>query len=123
MNILKSIISLGLLFSLSLFAFNAKGQKKFYENEEEVIEAAYLALENSIKEGDFDKFIEKYEIKGSFTFDITIKGKGEVASLMAVDREGEVMDQNRLKDYLMGYRFPFKMPKHKSYKFQYQFKF
>ncbi len=62
-------------------------------------------------------------INGTFTFDITIREKGEVATVFSVKRDGEVEDHNHLKDFIKAYKFHFKMPKSKSYKFQYKFQF
>ncbi len=99
-------------------------QKKVHLSDKEVIiEYAYLELEESMKSGEFYEFGQKTGIKGEFTFDITIREKGEVSTIFAVKREGEVKDQNKLKDFIKDYKFQFKMPKGKSYKFQYTFQF
>jgi len=99
-------------------------QKKAYlVSQDEVVEAAIKAIEESMQNGDFKKFVEKTGIEGSYTMDITIKNKGEVASVRTIEREGEIKHQNQLKDFVVTYKFPFKMPKDKSYKFRYEFKF
>lgn len=120
-TLLKSIPLL-LLMLMGLF-FQVNGQKNYYVEEEEVVKAAYAELESSMKEGALKKFAEKYKITGSYTMDITLKNKGEVASVKTIERDGEIADQNALKDFIIEYKFPFKMPKNKSYKFQYEFKF
>ena len=99
-------------------------QKKAYlVSQDEVVEAAIKAIEESMQNGDFQKFMKKTGIEGSYTMDITIKNKGEVASVRTIEREGEIKHQNQLKDFVITYKFPFKMPKDKSYKFRYEFKF
>ncbi len=108
-----------LLLSSGLFA----QKKPHLSDKETVIEYAYLELDESMKNGDFFEWGQETGVKGEFTFDITIRDKGEVATVFAVDRKGEVKDQNDLKDFLKDYRFNFKMPKTKSYKFQYTFQF
>ncbi len=116
-----TILLMGLLF---LASNNLMAQKKPYIAEQEkIIEAAYQALDESMKgEGELRTFINENQLKGSYTFNITIRNKGEVSTVSAVEREGEVAGQNKLKNYLKEIRFPFKMPKNKSYKFKYKFK-
>ena len=56
--------------------------------------------------------------------DISIREKGNVASVFAVERENGTIDsQNRLKDYIMEFKFNFKVPKGKYYKVRYTFNF
>jgi hypothetical protein len=99
-------------------------KKPFYNENNQVIEAANNALNNSLKSGDFKEWADKYGMKGNYTFNITIGGtKGEVYTVHALERTGEVNQQNALKDHVKNLRFPFKMPKDRSYQFQYEFKF
>lgn len=74
--------------------------------------------------GSLNVFGIESQIKGSFTFDLTIRGKGEMATVFVVGTEdGTIKMQNSLKDKLKSFRFSFKMPKGKSFKFQYTFQF
>jgi len=99
-------------------------KKPFYNEQNQVIEAATKALDNAMQAGDFKEWSDNYGMKGSYTFNITIGGtKGEVYTIHALERTGEVKQQNALKDYVKSMRFPFKMPKDRSYQFQYEFKF
>lgn len=124
MKMTKYILNYGLIVILLLaMASNALAQKKYYVDEEEVVKAAKEEIELSMKEGDFKEYAEKSGIKGTYVMDITITNKGQVASVKTIEREGEVKYQNELKDFVVEYRFAFKMPKNKSYKFRYQFKF
>jgi hypothetical protein len=70
-------------------------------------------------------FATEKKLTGRFTFDLTIRGKGEMATVFAVSTEGSgtIKMQNLLKDWLKAYQFSFRMPKGKSYKFQYTFQF
>ncbi len=121
---MKAILKIALSMLLFSNTFLAQAQKKpFYNEEEQVIEAAYNTLEQEMKNGELLEWAKEQGIKGAYTFNITIRGKGEVATVSVVKREGEINDQNILKDYIKTMRFPFKMPKDKSYKFQYEFKF
>ena len=110
-----------LILGISNSSFAQK--KPHLSDKEVVIEYAYLELEESMKSGEFYEWGLETEIKGKFTFDITIRDKGEVGTIFAISREGEVKDQNDLKDFIKQYKFNFKMPKTKSYKFQYTFQF
>jgi len=119
---LISSIILGIVFSLSTIVCTAQ-KKPLLSDKEVVIEYAYLELEESMKLGEFFEFAQESGVKGAFTFDVTIREKGEVSTVFAVKREGEVKDQNKVKDFIRDYKFQFKMPKGKSYKFQYTFQF
>ena len=112
-----------LLFLGNVFSLQAQ-KKPFYNEEEEVIEAAYLHLEKSAKEGAIKTWAENNNPEGSYTMEITIRNKGEVATIRPVEREnGDIPTQNALKNFMKVYRFPFKMPKERSFQFQYEFKF
>lgn len=118
------------LISISATDLQAQ-KKKFYTTQEEVMEAAYLTLDRWMESGELKEGIEKglekatgeTELKGTFVYDITIRNKGEVASLFKVASDAPVKVQNYFKNYLKEVTFPFKMAKNKSYKFQYEFKF
>ena len=120
-TIIKTIGVLGFL----LLTITVNAQKKpYYTEQEEVIEAAYKQLDYSMKEGLLYEWKTERNPTGSYTMRLTIKGKGEVVTVSTVDRkEGDIPTQNSLKNFIKTYRFPFKMPKNKSYQFVYEFKF
>lgn len=120
-NYIKSIF-ISLVF---LTSYSVQAQKKpFYETQEEVIEAAYSAIENSLKtEGYLYENKMEYAWAGTYTFNITIRGKGEVATVSVAESGEDIKMQNQIKNVLKGMKFPFKMPKDHSYKFKYVFKF
>jgi hypothetical protein len=69
-------------------------------------------------------FAVEKKLEGSYSYDLTIRNKGEMATVFAVSSEGGTITmQNLLKDRLKAFRFTFKMPKGKSFKFQYTFQF
>ena len=105
--------------------FKSEAQKKPYYNEQEqVIEAAYTVLDHEMNSGNLISWARENNFKGSYIFDITIGGKkGEVLTVFAVQNNGVISNQNKLNSYLKSMRFPFKMPKDKRYKFRYEFKF
>ena len=122
--LMKRLIVLFLLFCLSRLGYS---QQIEYSNREAPF------VQNAISELDFAMLPPKgslylfsldNKLKGSFTFDLTIRGKGEMATVFVVSNEaGTLKMQNMLKDRLKSFRFNFKIPKGKSYKFQYTLKF
>jgi hypothetical protein len=116
-----------LLAVIGLFITNIQAQKKvLIEDHQKIIETASAALDKAMEspEGEIYLFAEKYNIKGLFEFSITIHEKGKVVSVFVKKNEGgSIASQNLLKDYVMEYRFNFKMPKGNDYKFDYTFQF
>ena len=93
-------------------------------NPDEITEAAVKYFEYSLKEGELFKLAEKYQITGAYEFDVTIRERGEVASVFVVDREGgSLAFQNLVKDAVMKMKLGFKMQKGKRYKINYKFQF
>jgi hypothetical protein len=83
-----------------------------------------LVLAMSPPKGSLYLFGIENKLIGSFTYDLTIRKKGEMATVFVVSTEGGTIKmQNMLKDRLKVFRFSFKMPKGKSYKFQYTLQF
>lgn len=108
-----------------LFAIAGFGQKKqMIEYRENIVEKAIAELDSvsSAPNGLLYKEIVESGIRGHYVFDITIREKGFVATVFIVNEgENSIPMQNRLKDIVKRYRFSFKVPKGKSYKFQYPF--
>ena len=111
--------------ALIVIAIAAFGQKKeLVEYRENVVEKAIAELDSVTAgpEGELYKEFAENGIRGHYVFDITIREKGAVATVFVVnDGENPIPQQNRLKDIIKLYRFSFKVPKGKSYKFQYTF--
>lgn len=104
----------------------AFGQHQHSSSEEPFVKQAVTELNAAVTgpEGSLYKFAAEQQLHGTFTFDITIRGKGEVATVMVVSGSGGTLKmQNLLKDRLKVFRFSFKMPKGNFYKFQYTFQF
>lgn len=116
-----------LLIATLLISFQLSAQKgEQLEIKEEVIKQACAELDQAMTppEGELYKFGQKYKITGEYTLDITIRNKGEVVSVFISDKKnGNIPSQNSLKDKVMDFKFSFKMPKNKDYKFSYIFKF
>lgn len=99
-------------------------QKRLLSDQQEVTNAAIHAIEVSMSNGHLFELKEKYQITGTYVFDITIRKKGEVAAVFAVENNGgTIAFQNRIKDTIKEMKMGFKMPKNKNYKFTYQFNF
>lgn len=113
-------------FLLLVISFQVSGQKKkLISDPDEVIAADTEVMESSMKEeGELFVLGQEYEITGAYTFDLTIRNKGEVVSIFVVEREGgSIPNQNMLKDYIKEMKMGFRMPKDKRYKFRYKFDF
>lgn len=126
MNMSKSLVLICLLL-FSAFIAGAQSKKKpLMHSKENVITAATKELDQSLlpPEGALYVWATENNIQGKYYFDITVRGKGEVATVFCADREGgSIQDQNKLKDAVKYYEFNFKLPKGKSYKFKYTFDF
>ena len=121
--LIKSIL---LLFMVNTCLLSTAQKKQLIEDRTEITEAATAELDRAMEapEGRLYLFRVEYPITGSYTFDITIREKGDVASVFALGNEGgSINSQNSLKDFVSEFEFGFKMPKGKRYKFQYIFNF
>jgi hypothetical protein len=109
---------------LTLTSFAQK--KVLIESKEEIIEQATKELTAAMQPPEGSLYLWKVEnsIKGEYIIDITIREKGDIASVFMAGSEGaDIKMQNMVKDKIRLFEFSFKMPKGKTYKFQYIFKF
>jgi hypothetical protein len=115
-----------LILICTILTVSAFSQKKvLIEDPEKVMAEAIAEIEEAMKapEGEIYLFVQENNIKGSYDFDITLREKGEVASVFVRGNEGGTIKmQNSFKDFIKELKFNFKMPKGKSYKFNYVFK-
>lgn len=117
------------LVLIVLLAFPVLGfaqKKQLVEYREQIVEKAVAELDSVCKAPDGILYRRAMEsaVKGEFVFNITLREKGEIATVFVVnDGVNPIPVQNRLKDLVKRYRFSFKVPKGKSYKFQYTFSF
>lgn len=99
----------------------ATAQKVPYlQEQEEVVQHAKAFLDEQMT-ADLLQWAQKYGVSGNFLLDITVRNKGEVATVFVARASGELKSQNALKDYVFDLKFPFKLPKGKSFKFSYEF--
>jgi hypothetical protein len=120
---MKVLFTLGFALMVML-SFGQKKQLVEYKDAIVLRAVAELDSVSASPESDFRKEIQESNISGNYVFDITIREKGMVATVFVVnDGENPIDKQNRMKDIMKRYRFSFKVPKGKSYKFQYTFSF
>jgi len=116
-----------LLILFILLGFCAISQKKeLLEDKDIIIEKAKAELDLAMTppEGSIYLYSLKNPIKGEYTFDISFNDKNIVTSIyMVASKDGTIDAQNRFKSYLMTFKFNFKVPKGKSYKFRHTFVF
>ncbi len=118
---------IAILLSVVFISVSVSAQKKvFLESKALIIETATKELDSAMQspEGSLYLFQLEKGLKGEYVFDITIREKGEVSSVFVVGNNGgTISQQNMLKDKIKNFKFNFKMPKGKLYKFRYIFKF
>jgi len=113
--------------ALGLLAITTFAQKKvLIESKDDIIEQATKELTEAMQPPEGSLYLWKVEnnITGEYIIDITIREKGDIASVFMAGSEGsDIKMQNMVKDRIRLFEFSFKMPKGKTYKFQYIFKF
>ena len=112
-----------IVITLGISSYSQK--KELIEDKDQIHERAKAELElaQAPPEGSLYLFIQEHNIKGEYTYDITIREKGDVATVFSVgNNNGTIDSQNKLKDFLLTLEFNFKMPKGKYYKFRHTFK-
>jgi hypothetical protein len=120
-------MKIALLFVFGFLTLASFGQKKvLIESKDKIIEQATKELDAAMQPPEGTLYLWKIEnnIKGEYIIDITIREKGDIASVFMAGSEGtDIKMQNLVKDKIRLFEFSFKMPKGKTYKFQYIFKF
>ncbi len=114
--------SLLTLFIMLLFNAHSFAQA----DTEEYIRMASAELDISCQTGLIHEYVLESGTKGTYTFEITIKGKGQIVSMNIKERseDGTIAYQNALKDFVMKkVKLSFKIPKERYYKFDYTFSF
>lgn len=123
MNIFFRVIPF-LIFIL-FFSIQSQGQKRLIQEYNQVVEAAKAELDSMMKQaGSLQTEAKEVNVKGEYILDVTIHEKGKVLSVYMVSSDADdVKMQNRAKDLVRRVEFGFKVPKGKTYKFQYTFSF
>ncbi|OAQ38767.1 hypothetical protein A5893_12015 [Pedobacter psychrophilus] len=119
MNI-KNFTKVFLIFSIMLVSFNSFSQKKqILTEEEQVQEEVGKEIETAFKSEAFLKKMSKKfpTIKGYVVTDISVVQNGKIATFFKVDSDIKDNDFFEfLSDYLLNYKFNFKLPKQQKYK-------
>ena len=121
---MKKLILLSSLIILGISAYTQK--KDLVEDKDQIQERAKAELDLAMAppEGSLYLFSQKNSITGEYTFDISIREKGDISTVFAIgNNNGTINSQNELKDFLMEFEFNFKVPKGKTYKVRYTFTF
>jgi len=109
---------------VSITGYNQK--RVTLETKQEVIATAKKELTQAMQhpEGVLYLLQKENNLTGEYNLDITIHEKGRVATVFVVNNVGgSIKQQNLVKDFVKDFRFGFKMPKGKDYKFNFTFKF
>jgi hypothetical protein len=115
-----------LLFIISATLATYAQKMPLLQERQEIVEQAKKELDALVANpaSDFMTKIAEAKVKGEYVFDITIEGKGKILSVFVVSTDADdVNQQNHVKDLVRKIKFNFKLPKDKSYKFQYTFNF
>jgi TonB family protein len=115
-----------LLFFFTLLTVQVgSAQKRLIQEYDQVVEAAKFELDSMMKPiGLLQQEAKKVQVSGEYIMDITVHDKGKVLSVFMVSSDADdVKLQNKAKDLIRTVEFGFKVPKGKTYKFQYIFNF
>lgn len=123
---MKKIILITLSsFFLIFIAEKSFAQKKLIMEHDAVAAEAKSELDSLMSPaGALQLEAAKKNLKGEYIIDLTIHEKGKILSVFMVSSDADdVKMQNAAKDLIRTVQFNFKMPKDKTYKFQYTFVF
>lgn len=101
-------------------------QKKILiKDADTIIMTAKKCIETDLQaEGKIREIVDKHQLTGLFDVDLTINEKGEVVSVFFQQKPDiEIKKISYFREFLNSYTFPFKTPKGRKYKFNYQFNF
>lgn len=110
----------------TLISINVTAQKKpTLTDADTIIMTAKQQIELDLKDGGaFFEFVTEHQLQGLFDVDLTINEKGEVVSVFFQKKpEIEIKKLTYFREFLNSYKFNFKTPKGRKYKFNYQFNF
>jgi hypothetical protein len=113
-----------MLFTLISVTVTAQ-KKPTLTDADTIIMTARQQIETGLQEGgDIFEFAAKHQLQGMFDVDLTINEKGEVVSVFFQKKpEIEIKKLTYFREFLNAYKFNFKTPKGRKYKFNYQFNF
>lgn len=118
---MKQIYIYSFVFVL-FFSFSSFAQKPVLTDEEIVAETVTKEMDDLFKSKDFLKQKEKKfkDVTGTIVADIGIIQSGKVSTLFKVDSDiNNPSFTNFLSDYIIDYKFKFKLQKQQRYKIRY----
>ena len=113
-----------LFFGFMMFSVGpAFCQKAMLENAEEIEISAKNELDLMMADHDFLMELQKQKIAGSYTYQITVKEKGMVGSMLFLNKseDASITGQNYFNNLVKTHKFTFRVPKGNFYKFDYTF--
>ncbi len=118
------ITRLTLFTILMLLTLTGFSQKEMHQTAEAVEAAAVQELDELMSDPKFLEILEKQEVKGEYSYQITVKEKGQIASMRFLEKsdDADIKGQNFLNNLVKKHKFGFKVPKGNFYKFNYTFK-
>ncbi|MCZ4410078.1 hypothetical protein O3Q51_14745 [Cryomorphaceae bacterium 1068] len=120
---MKTNLKILLVFAILLTGAELSAQRPFVETSDEFAELATKNLDELVQDEKFLKGMEKEEIHGSYTYQITVGDKGKITHMRSLERseDASIHGQNTLNDLVRHHKFDFKIPKGNLYNFQYTF--
>ncbi len=120
---MKTNLNILFLFAILLIGTELSAQRPFVETSDEFVELATKDLDQFVQDEKFLQGMEKEEIHGSYTYQITVNDKGKISHMRSLERseDASIHGQNTLNDLVRHYKFDFKIPKGNLYNFQYTF--
>jgi len=117
-----------LIITALLISIHVSAQQKLLVDQlEEIENTASKEFKQAMTppEGSLYLFAREGNIKGVYTFKISIGDKNKVTSVFVIEREGgNIQMQNKVKDAIKDFKFDtFKVPKGKHYNIKYTFNF
>lgn len=113
-----------ILIIITTTVFAQKKQLVESKEEVEIMAAKEFELAMTPPEGELYLFGVENNIKGEYSFKITLGNKGKVVSVFAKgNKGGDIPSQNKVKDAVKDFKFNFKLPKDKNFTLQHIFKF
>lgn len=114
-----------ILFALMLFS-NSHAQRPVLTDEEVVSETVIKEIDEVFQSEDFLKKKHKKftDVKGAMIVDIGVVQNGKVSTFFKVESDITNIDFiNFMSDYILDYKFKFKLQKLKRYKIRYSIRF
>lgn len=120
---MKTRLNMLILFATLLMGTELLAQRPFVETSDEFVKLATENLDQLMQDEKFLKWMDKEEIHGSYTYQITVNDKGRISHMRSLERseDASIHGQNTLNDLVRDHKFDFKIPKGNLYNLEYTF--